>query len=101
MTEQKTKEIGIRKAMGASIRRILLIVNAEFLKLVMIAFIISTPLSILLTNLMLKGFSSRIEVGPNLYIVTGLFVFVLSFITILYQTLYAATRNPAESLRYE
>jgi len=101
MTEQKTKEIGIRKAMGASIRRILLIINAEFLKLVIIAFIISTPLSILLIKVMLKGFSSRIEVGPKLYILTGLFVFVLSFITILYQTLYAATRNPAESLRYE
>ena len=101
MIEQKAKEIGIRKAMGASIRRILIIINTEFLKLVLIAFIISIPFSVLLTRLMLKGFSSRVEVGPKLYIITGLFVFILSFITILYQTLYAATRNPSENLRYE
>jgi len=101
MTEQKTKEMGIRKAMGASIKRILLIINSEFLKLVLIAYVISTPLSILLTIIMLKGFSARTEVGPKLYIYTGILIFAISFLTILYQTLHAAKRNPAESLRYE
>ncbi len=101
MIEQKTKEIGIRKAMGASNKRILLVVNTEFLKLVIIAYIISTPLSILLTKVMLKEFSARPEVGSNLYIYTGILVLAISFLTILYQTLHAARRNPAESLRYE
>jgi len=99
--EQKTKEISIRKAMGASIRRILLMVNTEFLKLVCIGFLIALPLSIVLVNLMLKGFSRTIELGPGIFIYTGLLMLVISSMTILYQALRAATRNPAESLRYE
>jgi putative ABC transport system permease protein len=99
--EQKTREIAIRKAMGASIRRILLLVNTEFLKLVCIAFIIAIPLSILLINLMLKNFSRRVEVGSGIFIYTGLLIVIISFLTIFYQALRSATRNPADSLRYE
>jgi putative ABC transport system permease protein len=100
-TEQKTKEIAIRKAMGASIRRILLMVNTEFLKLVCIGFLIAIPLSILLVNLMLKGFSRRVELGPGVFIYTGLLILIISFLTIFYQALRSATRNPADNLRYE
>jgi len=99
--EQKTREIAIRKAMGASIRRILLLVNTEFLKLVCIAFIIALPLSILLINLILKSFSRRIEVESGIFIYTGLLIVIISFLTIFYQAIRSATRNPADSLRYE
>jgi ABC-type antimicrobial peptide transport system permease subunit len=99
--EQKTREIAIRKAMGASIRRILLLVNTEFLKLVCIAFIIALPLSIFLINIMFKNFSRRIEVESGIFIYTGLLIVIISFLTIFYQALRSATRNPADSLRYE
>ena len=99
--EQKTKEIAIRKAMGSSTGRIMLLVNTEFLKLVGIAFIIAMPLSLLLANLILKSFLRRIELGYGVYLYTGILILVISFLTTFYQALRSATRNPADSLRYE
>jgi ABC-type antimicrobial peptide transport system permease subunit len=99
--EQKTKEIAIRKAMGASITKILLLVNTEFLKLVCIAFIIALPLSILFIKLTFQNFSRRIEITPGVFIYTGILILLISFLTTLYQAFRSATRNPADSLRYE
>lgn len=100
-SEQRTKEIAIRKAMGGSVRNIILLVNTDFLKLVFMAYLISLPLSFFWVKFMLQNFSRRIELGSGVFIYTGIFVLGISLITILYQTLRSAKRNPAESLRYE
>ncbi len=99
--EQKTKEIAIRKAMGSSTRKILLLVNTEFLKLVCIAFVIALPLSILFIKLTFQNFSRRIEITAGPFIYTGILILVISFLTTFYQALRSANRNPADSLRYE
>jgi putative ABC transport system permease protein len=99
--EQKTKEISIRKAMGASTRKILLMVNTEFLKLVCIAFIIALPLSILFIKLTFQNFSRRIEITPGIFIYTGILILIISCLTTFYQALKSANRNPADNLRYE
>jgi putative ABC transport system permease protein len=99
--EQKTKEIAIRKAMGAGVRKILFLVNTEFLKLVGVAYIIALPISIFWNKFLLQNFSRKIDIGYGVYIYTGLLILTISVITILYQTLRSATRNPADSLRYE
>jgi putative ABC transport system permease protein len=99
--EQKTKEVAIRKAMGASIRRILLMVNTEFLKLVCVACVIAIPFSIFFVRFLLQNFSRRTELNPGIFIYTGLLILVISILTTLYQAFRSATRNPADSLRYE
>jgi putative ABC transport system permease protein len=99
--EQKTKEIAIRKAMGASIRRILLLVNTEFLKLVCIACVIAIPFSIFFVRFLLQNFSRRTELNPGIFIYTGILILAISILTTLYQAFRSATKNPADSLRYE
>lgn len=101
ITEQRTKEIGIRKVMGASIPRILLILLKEFTKWVIIANIIAWPLSYMGMSSWLENFAYRIDIGWGIFILSGLISLVISIITVGSQVLRAATSNPVESLRYE
>ena len=100
-TEQRTKEIGIRKAMGASSRNILMLVTLDFLKLIGIALLIAIPASILLIRRLLRLFAERISLGPDLFIVATLIVILIAMITISFQSIRSATANPARNLRYE
>ncbi|MFC2157784.1 ABC transporter permease [Acidobacteriota bacterium] len=99
--EQRTKEIGIRRVLGASVTSIIRFVSKEFILLVLIANAIVWPVAYILMNLWLKSYAYRINVGLLTFIMTGLAVLLISLLTISRQIYRAATANPADSLRYE
>jgi putative ABC transport system permease protein len=100
-TEQRTKEIGVRKVMGASNLKVLQLVALDFLKLTLIALFIAIPSSIFLIRLLLKLFAERIIIGPDLFIIAAVIVILLTILTVSYQAIRSARSNPAGSLRYE
>jgi putative ABC transport system permease protein len=99
--QRRVKEIGIRKVNGARISEILYLLNRDFLRWVFIAFMISVPLSWYAMNRWLQGFAYKTEISWWIFVLAGMIVMIVAFITISFQTLRAATRNPVEALRYE
>lgn len=99
--EQRTREIGIRKVLGASVQQVLLLVSKEFLLLVGIAFIISVPVTWWAMNEWLKDFAYRINIGAGVFITAGLLAILIAFFTISFQAIRAAIANPVKSLRTE
>jgi putative ABC transport system permease protein len=100
-TEQRTKEIGIRKVMGASVIGIQILLSREFLKWVLIANVISWPVSYYAMNTWLQSFAYRTSIGIADFVFAGGLVFVVAMITVSYQAIRAATADPVKSLRYE
>jgi putative ABC transport system permease protein len=98
---QRTKEIGIRKVLGASVRSLVFKLSAEFLLLVGIAFVIAIPLAQLAMNDWLQGFAYRIRIGWWIYAVAGLSAMGIAMLTLSFQAIRAAFANPARSLRTE
>ncbi|MDZ7716640.1 MAG: ABC transporter permease [Balneolaceae bacterium] len=101
MVVRRTKEIGVRKVLGASSRNILLLVNKEFTKLVAIAFVIAMPISWYIMSEWLQGFAYRIELGVGIFLMAGCLALLVAWLTVSYQSLKAATANPVESLKSE
>ena len=99
--EQRFKEIGIRKVLGSSIPQIVALLSKDFLKLVLISFMIAFPLCFYLMNKWLQEFAYRIEVGWPVFVLAALITFVIAFLTIAYKSIKAATANPVKSLRTE
>jgi ABC-type antimicrobial peptide transport system permease subunit len=99
--EQRTKEIGIRKALGASVSSILFILQKEFLKWVLISNIIAWPIAYYFARNWLESFTYRIDITPFLFIASMAVTFAIAIITVLFQSYRAAIKNPTESLRYE
>jgi putative ABC transport system permease protein len=100
-TVQRTKEMGIRKILGASVSRIVYMLSTEIIRLIIISSIIAWPVAYLLLKNWLNDFAYKIGLNPAIFLLTTVIIFILSLFTIGYQALYAATRNPSESLRYE
>jgi putative ABC transport system permease protein len=101
MANQKTKEIGVRKVLGASVESILFLFSREYLILIVIGFAVATPFAWYFANVWLQDFEYRITVGPA-YFVSGLLItFIIAFVTVGYRSLKAATVNPVDSLRSE
>lgn len=101
MTERRTKEIGIRKVLGADITSIVLLFSKEFTKLVILAFFLAVPLTYWLMNQWLADFSYRIEVGFMPFVITGLLAIMISWLTVGFHSVKAAMANPIEALRDE
>jgi len=98
---QRTKEIGIRKVMGASVQNILSLLTKDFSKLVLIAIVISSPISWYIMNNWLQSFAYKIELSWWIFLVSGLVVIMIALLTVSIHTLKAAASNPVKSLRYE
>ena len=98
---QRTKEIGIRKVFGASVNNVFLLLSSEFLKLILAACIVATPLAYLTVDYWLRPFQYRIEVSPWLFIASTTISCLLGFFTIGFQILKAAHLDPVKTLRYE
>jgi len=99
--EQRRKEIGIRKVLGASVGGIIQLLSKEFLKLVLIAFIIAIPVSWWAMNVWLRDFAYRINIGWWVFAVAGTFALIITLVTISFQAIRAALANPVKSLRTE
>ncbi|MFC2134350.1 ABC transporter permease [Bacteroidota bacterium] len=99
--EQRTKEIGIRKTLGATVQGIVFLLSKEFGKLVLIAFVISAPIAYFAMNSWLADFAYRIDLTFSVFLAAGLISFVISLLTVSYHALKAALANPVNSLRYE
>jgi putative ABC transport system permease protein len=99
--EQRTKEIGIRKVLGANVPRLVALLSRDLLRLVGIAFIAGAPLAYFAMQRWLEQFAYRIELGPGVFIVAGGAALVIALLAVSYQSVRAAVADPVQSLRYE
>lgn len=99
--EKRTKEIGIRKVLGASLAQLVLLISSEFVKMVSIAFAISIPLTWFLMNKWLQKYAFHTSISAWLFVVVGLLTIALTFIIVFLNTLKTASTNPTKSLRTE
>lgn len=99
--EQKTREIGIQKVLGASISGIVLLLTKEFAKRIIFAFIFACPISYIIMNNWLRDFAYRINIGWWVFILAGGIALFVALLTVSFQALKAALSNPTDSLKYE
>lgn len=99
--EQRTKEIGIRKSMGASVPGLVLLLSKEFAILVLIAFIPGALVGWWAVDQWLAGFAYRIAINPLVFVFSGSLTIVIALLTVSYQSIKAASTNPSYALRYE
>ena len=101
MANQKTKEIGIRKVLGASVESIVYLFSKEFVKLILIGFLLAAPISALVMNEFLKEFSYRIDLDPLIFLAALGFTFLIALATVGFRSFKAAEADPVKSLRSE
>lgn len=99
--ESRTKEIGIRKVLGASVSTILAMISREFLWLIIVAAGIAVPFGYYFMNEWLTGFAYHVELNPSVFILAGGLVLTIAWLTVTARSIKAATANPVESLRNE
>jgi ABC-type antimicrobial peptide transport system permease subunit len=99
--EKRIREIGIRKVMGATLQQLLLLISKDFLKLVVIAFVIATPIAWWFMNNWLEKYPDRITISIWLFGAVGLLILLLALVVVSLNTMKAAIANPIKSLRTE
>jgi putative ABC transport system permease protein len=98
---QRTKEVGIRKAMGASIPSVLIALSREYVWLILLATVAAWPLGYFFMKDWLQDFPSRVSIDPVVFIISSLMAFVITAVTVLLRVYQTASANPVKSLRYE
>jgi putative ABC transport system permease protein len=101
ITQHRTKEIGVRKVNGAKVSEILTMLNKDFMKWVVIAFVAACPFAYFAMHKWLENFAYKTSLSWWIFALAGLLVLAIAFLTVSFQSWKAATRNPVEALRYE
>lgn len=101
MAEQRTKEIGIRKVLGASVSQVLLLLTKDFIVLVGISCLIASPIAFYFVQNWLHQYYYRISIGPGVFVVSAILAIVIALVTVSFQAVKAALMNPVRSLRQE
>lgn len=101
MAEQRNKEVGIRKVLGASVSNILYLLSKEFTLLIIIAFAIAAPVAYYFMYQWLQKYTFRIELGPGIFILTIVASIIIAWLTVSYRAIKTAVANPVKSLRTE
>ena len=99
--QRKTKEIGIRKAVGAPISSIVLLLTRDFIKWVMVAFILACPIAWYAMHQWLQNFAYKTNLDLWIFALSGFLALVVALFTVSFQTIKASLKNPVDSLRYE
>jgi putative ABC transport system permease protein len=99
--ERRTKEIGIRKVLGATVPNLVGLLSKDFVKLLVVANLIAWPITYYAMNRWLQDFAYRIELGPGVFIMGGMLALVIALMTVSVQAIKAARANPVDALRYE
>jgi putative ABC transport system permease protein len=100
-TAQRTKEIGVRKILGASVSNIVMLLSRDFVKLVAIAFVVASPVAWYVMHNWLLDFAYRIDISPWIFLAAGLLALAIALATISFQAIKAAIANPVKNLRTE
>jgi len=101
MAEQRRKEMGIRKVLGASLVLILRSLSMEFVGLVILAFLLAIPVTYFIINWWLNGFAYRTGIDPISFIYGGIAALIVTALSVVYQSLKVASKDPVEALKYE
>ena len=99
--EQKTKEIGVRKVLGASVGGIVVLLSRQFSFLIVFAVLLAAPIAYYIMNLWLSDFEYRVNINPLWFVVSAVVALGIALLTVTYQSIKAATANPVRALRYE
>jgi putative ABC transport system permease protein len=101
VVERRTKEIGIRKVLGASVSSVVMLITREFIWLIAIALAVATPLTWYLIDQWEQNFTLQAVINPLRFLMAGISVFLVAWLTISFLSLRAATANPTKALRTE
>ena len=99
--EQRTKEIGIRKVLGASISNLISLLSRDFVKLVLLSNVIAWPIAYFVMSAWLQNFAYRVNLGAGVFIFAGCAALVIAILTVSVLAVKAATANPVDALKYE
>ncbi len=100
-TQRRTKEIGIRKVLGASVTQIVQLLSKDFLRLVVLGIVIASPIAYWAMNKWLQDFAYRVEISWWIFVLAGMVAIIIALLTVSYQSIRAALANPVKSLRTE